>query len=145
MSTVIRHSGASHAMRPDRVARTGVLAPIVGYQPQADVQMVAAEFTGGGLSGAGTGLFQRLAARSRAWFASRGAARAMAVSTTTSSSQQPAPQQSAPPASPAAQQANQVAPQIAAQMQMLQAIPDDGPEQAITAQAARWNGAWSHR
>lgn len=39
-----RHGGASHIVRPDRVVRTGVLTPIVGYQPRADVMVVAHDF-----------------------------------------------------------------------------------------------------
>ncbi len=42
-----RHGDASHYMRPDRVYRTGVLAPITGFSPQQDVMGVAAEFTQG--------------------------------------------------------------------------------------------------
>jgi hypothetical protein len=39
-----RHGGGSHFMRPDRVARTGVLQPMTGYVPGYDTQMVATEF-----------------------------------------------------------------------------------------------------
>ncbi len=51
MTTVIRHGGESHFVRPDRVYRTGVLTPIVGFQPQADVMSVAQAFTQGPPSG----------------------------------------------------------------------------------------------
>lgn len=44
---IARHGGDSHYVRPDRVYRTGVLSPIVGFQPQADVMAVAREFTQG--------------------------------------------------------------------------------------------------
>lgn len=40
-----------HFVRPDRVIRTGVLTPIVGYQPQADVIAVTQEFATGPASG----------------------------------------------------------------------------------------------
>lgn len=38
-------------VRPDRVYRTSVLTPIVGYQPQMSVQAVAQQFTQGPPSG----------------------------------------------------------------------------------------------
>lgn len=44
---IARHGEASHYMRPDRVYRTGVLAPMAGFSPQQDVMGVAAEFTQG--------------------------------------------------------------------------------------------------
>jgi len=44
---IARHGGESHYVRPDRVYRTGVLTPIVGYQPQQDVMAVAQAFTQG--------------------------------------------------------------------------------------------------
>jgi hypothetical protein len=47
MTTMVRHGGAFHVMRPDRVMRTSVLAPMVGYSPQADVMAVAQAFTQG--------------------------------------------------------------------------------------------------
>lgn len=45
MALITRHGGGSHYVRPDAVYRTSVLQSIVGYQPQADVQAVAAAFT----------------------------------------------------------------------------------------------------
>jgi hypothetical protein len=48
---VPRHGGGSHFMRPDRVMRTSVLSPMVGYNPGQDVQMVANAFTTGPQSG----------------------------------------------------------------------------------------------
>jgi hypothetical protein len=47
MTTFARHGGEAHVVRPDRVYRTSVLTPIVGYQPQMDVQAVARAFTQG--------------------------------------------------------------------------------------------------
>lgn len=44
---IARHGGESHVVRPDRVYRTGVLTPIVGFQPQQDVMANAAAFTQG--------------------------------------------------------------------------------------------------
>lgn len=41
----------THIVRPDRIVRTGVLQPIVGYQPQNAVMMVTSEFTSGPASG----------------------------------------------------------------------------------------------
>ena len=63
MTTMLRHGGEMHTVRPDRVYRTSVLTPIVGYQPQVDVQAVARAFTQGpplgtqlqGLRGNGVG------------------------------------------------------------------------------------------
>lgn len=46
-----RHGGTLHFVRPDRIVRTGVLSPIVGYQPQQDVLAVTQEFTSGPASG----------------------------------------------------------------------------------------------
>lgn len=84
-------------MRPDRVMRTSVLSPMVGYNPGRDVQAVADEFTTGPASGmtlggfgrgvyyphlrgfgaAGGGLFPRLrnwwaGVRARAWMRKQG-------------------------------------------------------------------------
>ena len=47
MTTVMRHGGDSHYMRPDGVYKTAVLQPLVGYSPQQDVMNVAQEFTQG--------------------------------------------------------------------------------------------------
>jgi hypothetical protein len=47
MSIYFRHTDANHAVRPDRVTRTGVIPPLVGYSPQQDVMAVAADFTRG--------------------------------------------------------------------------------------------------
>lgn len=73
MATVIRHGAGSHYMRPDGVMRSSILQPMMGYQPDADVQAVAMAFTqgpqlatimNGGLSGfRGPSLFQRIKAR----------------------------------------------------------------------------------
>jgi hypothetical protein len=46
-----RHGGANHFVRPDRIVRTGVISPIVGYQPQRDVIAVTNEFASGPASG----------------------------------------------------------------------------------------------
>ncbi len=46
-----RHGESVHFVRPDRVVRTGVLTPIVGYQPQRDVISVTQEFATGPASG----------------------------------------------------------------------------------------------
>lgn len=43
----MRHGDGAHFMRPDRVIRTSVLSPMVGYDPHADVQHVAMMFTQG--------------------------------------------------------------------------------------------------
>lgn len=45
MQTITRHGGASHFVRPDGIYRTSVLQPAIGYDPNADVQSVAASFT----------------------------------------------------------------------------------------------------
>ncbi len=47
MTTIMRHGGGAHVMRPDGVYRTSVLQPMVGYSPQVDVQAVAQAFTQG--------------------------------------------------------------------------------------------------
>lgn len=43
-----KHGIEQHYVRPDRVYATGVLTPIVGYQPAEDAQQVAARFVSGG-------------------------------------------------------------------------------------------------
>lgn len=86
MASLIRHGGNAHWMRPDRVYRTGVLAPMVGYQPQADVNAVAQEFSQGPargmqLSGLGApGPLRRLGLRIKAAIAQRQARRFMQIS-----------------------------------------------------------------
>ena len=45
MQVIERHGGASHYVRPDRVYRTGVLAPTANFAPGQDVEAVAAAFT----------------------------------------------------------------------------------------------------
>jgi hypothetical protein len=81
MQTITRHGGGSHYVRPDRVYRTGVLTSTMGYDPNSDVQDVAATFTAypmdlptpdsmgfGGLRGLGAlGPFQQLKLRFNAW------------------------------------------------------------------------------
>lgn len=54
---------ASGMVRPDRVYRTGVLTPIVGYQPGQSVQAVANAFTTGpqaGLQGPMSGFWSKV-------------------------------------------------------------------------------------
>lgn len=75
MATIIRHGGEAHVMRPDGVYRTGVLQPMVGYHPGADVQAVGRMFTARGLSGlGGLNIFERMGLRIRSWFSSSKAA-----------------------------------------------------------------------
>jgi len=68
MATILRHGGEAHVVRPDRVYRTGVLTSIVGYQPQADVQAVAASFTLGPPSGTQLSGLRGPTTRLGAWF-----------------------------------------------------------------------------
>jgi hypothetical protein len=94
---IFRHGGEAHVMRPDGVMRTSVLQPMVGYQPQVDVEEVTRAFTQGpflatrmaqnydgpsnfaGLFGLGQpGPIQRLGLRIQAWFASIRARKGMA-------------------------------------------------------------------
>lgn len=90
MQTITRHGGGSHYVRPDRVYRTGVLTSTMGYDPNSDVQDVAASFTAypmdlptpasmsfGGLGGFGAkmGLLQRTKLRFDAWRARKQAQR----------------------------------------------------------------------
>jgi hypothetical protein len=75
MQTITRHGGGAHFVRPDRVYRTSVLAPTIGYDPTADAQGVAASFTQypadlplpglGGLRG--LGLMAKLRMKLAAW------------------------------------------------------------------------------
>lgn len=109
MADLIRHGGNAHFVRPDRVIRTGVLSPLVGYQPAADVNSVAMMFTQGPARGMmlsglrGPGPLQRLGLRIKAWVAQRKAARFMQVS-------------GLGMPGTASMQAMQIAPHLAAQM-----------------------------
>jgi hypothetical protein len=85
MQTITRHGGGSHYVRPDRVYRTGVITSTMGYDPNSDVQDVAAAMTAypmdlptpasmsfGGLGGFGAfgasmGFLQRAKLRFEAW------------------------------------------------------------------------------
>jgi len=83
MNTVERHGAGMHLVRPDRVYSTGVLAPMTGYAPGRDAQMVAAEFTKrsqnlGGLALAGafgaagqSNFVEKLRLKFEAWAAAR--------------------------------------------------------------------------
>jgi hypothetical protein len=82
---IARHGGESHFVRPDRVYKTGVLTPIGGFQPQADVMAVAQSFTlgpagfmQGGLNGVQflgpMSWFQRAKLKFQMWRASKNAA-----------------------------------------------------------------------
>lgn len=50
-----RHGENAHYVRPDRVARTGVVVATSGFQPNQDVQAVAQAFTDRPLSLSGVG------------------------------------------------------------------------------------------
>jgi len=117
MTTIVRHGGGSHYMRPDRVYRTSVLQPMVGYRPDVDVQAVAQEFATGpvygmyadapGMSGLGQpNIFQRMKLRIQGALASRRAQQFMFAGF----GQSPGP---------AYITGQQVAPQMQAQMVML--------------------------
>jgi hypothetical protein len=93
MQVVERHGGSNHYVRPDGVYRTSVLQPIQGYQPNQDVQAVAASFTerpmsiplsglGGFLGAAPTvGLLQRAKSWIQSRMASKGAGQFVALTT----------------------------------------------------------------
>lgn len=125
MATVFRHGGEAHVVRPDRVMRTSVLSPIVGYQPNADVMAVAQAFTQGppsgtmlqGLGALNFGPIKRLGLRIKAWFASAKAGRFTAVTDNQMGSSTPAPPGSAPVFT-----AQTVAPQAAQEMAMVNKI-----------------------
>lgn len=144
MAQMIRHGGASHYMRPDRVYRTSVLSPIAGYSPGADVQAVAMGFTRpfgpNGLAG-----FGGSGGRLSSWWANLKARIAMWKAgmkmpmPTTAQAQLPAPIQPGP----AASVGMQIAPQIASQVSMLRALAPThggGPYGAVlTVPERRWN------
>ncbi len=110
-----RHGDGSHYMRPDRVYRTSVLSPMVGYQPGADVNAVAMAFTQGPyrgmmLSGLGApGPLARLGLRIKAAIAERRARKFMGVS-------------GLGMPGPAPVQALQIAPHLASQMTGVMAL-----------------------
>ena len=138
MTQVIRHGGEAHVVRPDRVYRTGVLTPMVGFAPGADVQANAQAFTQGPplgtmLQGLGAfGPFQRLGLRIKSWWAQRKGAGAF-MNTGVSGF--------GAPGLPYVE-AHQVAPQLMHQMQMLMHLPARGSEGAAAAYAyadRRWD------
>ncbi len=117
MATVFRHGGEAHVVRPDRVYRTSVLTPMVGYDPTADVQSVAMAFTQGPplgtqLQGFGANPFAGWLARNKAAWNSRKAQKFMFAGFGMSPG-------------PINNQASQVAPQMQAQMQMLRHLMQD--------------------
>ena len=118
-------------MRPDGVYRTGVLSPMVGFQPNVDVPAVAASFAMGPPSGmlAGFGApgpFKRLGMRIRAARARRQAQRFMLNGL-------------AAPLAPAITEARIVAPQMAQQIKALMTMAPaaGGPRAALEALAMR--------
>ena len=101
-------------MRPDRVIRTGVLSPMMGYQPASDVESVAMMFTQGPrrgmmLDGTDLGPLSRLGLRIKAWFAEKRAKQFMAVN-------------GLGMPGPAVMQAQQIAPHLASQMMGVMAL-----------------------
>jgi hypothetical protein len=136
MADYTRHGDGSHFMRPDRVYRTSVLSPMVGYQPQADVQHVAMAFTQGparGMTleglGAMPGPIQRFFARLKARIAQRKAQKLMQVVGPQGQSPVPQPPPFVPTSrlpqpsgmgqgmpGPAPMMGDQIAPHLAAQM-----------------------------
>lgn len=120
---MIRHGDGGHFMRPDRVYRTSVIAPMTGYQPQRDVNAVAMMFTQGAargmmLEGLGAmpGPLARLKARIQAWIAERKAAKFAAVDFPRSPPFVPPTNTSTDMTGSAAMAAVQVAPHLAHQM-----------------------------
>ena len=109
MTTMVRHGGDWHVMRPDRVMRTSVLSPMVNYSPQADVQAVAQMFTQGPPLGTDLqGLGLSFIGKIRAKLAIRRARKAMAGLAGLGMSP-----------GPKLNMASQVAPQMQGQMAML--------------------------
>jgi hypothetical protein len=115
MADIIRHGGGSHFMRPDRVIRTGVLSPMMGYQPQSDVESVAMMFTQGPRRGMmlqgpdDLGPLQRFGLRIKAWWAEKRAKRFMAIN-------------GLGMPGPMIMQAQQIAPHLASQMMGVMAL-----------------------
>lgn len=138
MTTMIRHGGGSHFMRPDGVFRTSVLQPMAGYSPGADVQSVAMAFTApfgpNGLNGFGNsgGIAAWWSGVKAKWAAKRAAVAARLGFAGLGG-----------PPGPAYQTAQQIAPQIASQMSMLaQLAPSRGGgpfAPAVDAATRRWN------
>lgn len=134
MATIFRHGGEAHVVRPDRVYRTSVLSPIVGYQPGADVQAIATAFTqgpprAGSLAGLGNP-FATFGARVRAWWNARRAQRFMSAGTAGLGA----------PIAPAFTEGQMIAPQLAHQMKMLARLGPQsggGPMPAAFAMATR--------
>lgn len=132
MAIIFRHGGEAHTVRPDRVYRTSVLSPIVGYQPGADVQAIATAFTqgpprAGSLAGL-NGPFSQFGARIKAWWNARRAHKFMMNGA------------GGAPMAPAFREAQDITPQLAHQMQMLARLAPregGGPMPAAYAMATR--------
>lgn len=147
MTQVFRHGGEVHVVRPDRVMRTSVLSPIVGYQPNADVMAVAQAFTQGppsgtmlqGLGALDFGPIKRLGLRIKAWFAQAKAGRFAAVAATDNQMASPTP---APAGAAPVFTAQVVAPQTHQEMAMVNKIihrADAGQYGAYVVAGRRYN------
>jgi hypothetical protein len=142
MATVFRHGGEAHVVRPDRVYRTSVLSPMVGFDPTADVQANAMAFTQGPplgmmLSGLGAGPFQMMWLRAKTWWAARKTRKFMFAGL---GGYNGFGNFADPNGGGARAQAAEVAPQIRAQMHMLMALTqgaNPGDVHGPVARAAR--------
>lgn len=136
MALVIRHGGESHTMRPDRVYRTSVLAPMMNYSPQADVQAVAQAFTQGpplatmlqGLRGLRDG---DLSAWDKFKLWLKGISPAGLVAAVNNAAAVESMNNPSPPPGPQQQAASQVAPQMQSQMMMLMRLSTSGMQPGV--------------
>ncbi len=162
MSTFVRHGAGSHFMRPDRVYRTGVIAPVTGFNPAEDVMSVAGEFTKGPyafrqLDGSitlmgGLGFWDKIKLKIATWRASKNARRfenAAAIARVTEPVMPPAGPMATNvglvPNGTAAQMAPQINPAFNTRVALLQAMaqqnmPSQWSANAQEMIASRWNG-----
>lgn len=155
MQQITRHGGGSHWVRPDRVARTGVLTSTMGYDPGADVMSVADSFTQypmdlstglAGLGAPGLPVLVKLKAKFDLWRAKRAAKKMMPMMASAP------PMSTAPVFMPAGASpdmsylsvGNEIAPHAASQDQMVSSLmasglsPSQAGAQAVTSWA-QWN------
>lgn len=153
MLQMTRHGDPDHFVRPDRITRTGVIQSMQNYDPDQDVQSVAAAFTNypmslqtpAPLSGLGRALaastnlnfMQRALYKFRAWKANRNGAGAFIATGNAAS-------QSMQGLGSAFMQAADVSPEMSSKLSSLVAMmvasaPNDIQAQAIANTMERWN------
>lgn len=162
MSTIIRHGAADHFIRPDGVYRTGVIAPVTGYNPAQDVMSVAEMFTRGPYDFRQLNGMQLMDSPIKAWwlrlkaslsarFASKRAAQMMAIAASMPPAATNAGPQVAMTGLNPVGSASQMGPMINAEPSNRSAMlaliaanqmPEEWGNNALEMIAARWNNGY---